>query len=43
VVAAPRPDGSFYRGLGFQDCGQLARQILIDDVEDDEMLMELRL
>ena len=34
---------AFYRGLGFQDCGRLSRQVLIDGVEDDEMLMELPL
>jgi ribosomal protein S18 acetylase RimI-like enzyme len=31
----------FYRRLGFADCGRLARQVLIDGVEDDELLMEL--
>ena len=30
----------FYRGLGFQDCGRLTRQVIIDGVEDDEVLME---
>jgi ribosomal protein S18 acetylase RimI-like enzyme len=30
----------FYRGLGFEECGRLTRQVLIDDVEDDEILME---
>ena len=34
---------AFYRNLGFQDCGRLARQVVIDGVEDDEVLMELRL
>ena len=33
----------FYRRLGFQDCGRLARQVIIDGVEDDEVLMELHL
>ena len=32
---------AFYRHLGFADCGRLARQVLIDGVEDDELLMEL--
>jgi RimJ/RimL family protein N-acetyltransferase len=32
---------AFYRRLGFQDCGRLARQVMIDGVEDDEVLMEL--
>jgi ribosomal protein S18 acetylase RimI-like enzyme len=31
----------FYRRLGFADCGRLARQVIIDGVEDDEVLMEL--
>jgi ribosomal protein S18 acetylase RimI-like enzyme len=32
---------AFYRALGFNDCGRLARQVVIDGVEDDEVLMEL--
>jgi ribosomal-protein-alanine N-acetyltransferase len=32
---------AFYRRLGFADCGRLARQVMIDGVEDDEVLMEL--
>ena len=31
---------AFYRRLGFQDCGRLTRQVIIDGVEDDEVLME---
>ena len=31
----------FYRHLGFQNCGRLARQVIVDGVEDDEVLMEL--
>jgi len=31
----------FYRHLGFQDCGRVTRQVMIDGVEDDEVLMEL--
>jgi ribosomal protein S18 acetylase RimI-like enzyme len=30
----------FYRHLGFQNCGRLTRQVMIDGVEDDEVLME---
>jgi ribosomal protein S18 acetylase RimI-like enzyme len=32
---------AFYRRLGFQDCGRLAGQVVIDGVEDDEVLMEI--
>jgi len=32
---------AFYRHLGFQTCGRLTRQVIIDGVEDDEVLMEL--
>ncbi|MBI5305738.1 MAG: GNAT family N-acetyltransferase [Chloroflexi bacterium] len=31
----------FYLGLGFTPCGKFARQVLIDDKYDDEILMEL--
>lgn len=31
---------AFYRGLGFTECGRLTRQVIIDGVEDDEVLME---
>lgn len=31
---------SFYRALGFTECGRLSRQIVVDGVEDDEILME---
>jgi ribosomal protein S18 acetylase RimI-like enzyme len=34
---------AFYRRLGFQDRGRLSRQVIIDGVEDDEVLMELHL
>jgi ribosomal protein S18 acetylase RimI-like enzyme len=30
----------FYRQLGFRACGRLKRQVRIDGVEDDQMLME---
>ncbi len=32
---------SFYRGLGFAECGRLSRQVIIDGRQDDEILMEL--
>lgn len=31
----------FYGRLGFAECGRLRRQVIIDGVEDDEVLMEL--
>lgn len=30
----------FYRSLGFKECGRLTRQVIIDGVEDDELIME---
>lgn len=41
VRASNDPAKTFYRRLGFRACGRLARQVRIDDVEDDEILMEL--
>jgi len=32
---------SFYRTLGFAECGRLSRQVTIDGVDDDEVVMEL--
>ena len=32
---------AFYQGLGFYECGRLARQVRIGPVEEDEILMEL--
>jgi len=32
---------SFYRGLGFVECGRLSKQVEIDGVEDDEVLLEM--
>ena len=32
---------SFYRRLGFAECGRLSRQVMIDNSQDDEILMEL--
>jgi ribosomal protein S18 acetylase RimI-like enzyme len=31
----------FYRSLGFKECGRLTRQVRIDGISDDEVLMEL--
>jgi ribosomal protein S18 acetylase RimI-like enzyme len=31
----------FYTSLGFRSCGRLTRQVIIDGVPDDEILMEL--
>ena len=31
---------AFYRRLGFAECGRLRRQVVIDGVEDDEIVME---
>jgi len=31
---------AFYSSLGFHECGRLTRQVMIDGVEDDEVLME---
>jgi ribosomal protein S18 acetylase RimI-like enzyme len=30
----------FYRALGFVECGRLSRQVIVDNVEDDEVIME---
>jgi hypothetical protein len=32
---------AFCKGLGFCECGRMHRQVVIDGVEDDEVLMEL--
>jgi ribosomal protein S18 acetylase RimI-like enzyme len=32
---------AFYGGLGFRECGRLVRQVVIDGVEEDELMMEL--
>ena len=32
---------AFYRRLGFAECGRLRRQVMIDGVADDEVLMEM--
>jgi RimJ/RimL family protein N-acetyltransferase len=31
---------AFYRRLGFEPCGRLSRQVVIDGVDDDEVVME---
>jgi len=31
---------AFYRSLGFNECGRMKRQVIIDGFEDDEILME---
>jgi ribosomal protein S18 acetylase RimI-like enzyme len=31
----------FYRGIGFVECGRLTRQVTIDGIDDDEVLMEM--
>ncbi len=41
VRASNVPALSFYRGLGFVECGRLSKQVVIDGVEDDEILLEL--
>jgi L-amino acid N-acyltransferase YncA len=41
VRASNAPALGFYRALGFQECGRLTRQVIIDGFEDDEVLMEL--
>jgi L-amino acid N-acyltransferase YncA len=40
VRASNKPAKAFYQRLGFRACGRLARQVRIDGVEDDEILME---
>ncbi|MBM3787974.1 MAG: GNAT family N-acetyltransferase [Acidobacteria bacterium] len=32
---------AFYSALGFKECGRLTRQVIVDGIEDDEILMEL--
>lgn len=40
VRAANTSAQSFYRGLGFAECGRLTRQVLIDGQMDDEIILE---
>jgi ribosomal protein S18 acetylase RimI-like enzyme len=41
VRGSNKPAQAFYRQLGFRECGRLARQVIIDGVADDEVIMEL--
>ena len=34
---------AYYRTLGFAECGRLRRQVVIDGIADDEVMMELHL
>ena len=34
---------AFYQRLGFLPCGRLSKQVIIDGVADDEVMMELHL
>ena len=44
LVLADNPLGlAYYRGLGFEACGTLARQTKIDGVYHDEIVMEMHL
>lgn len=40
VRAMNKPAKEFYCQLGFVQCGRLTKQVRIDGVEDDEILME---
>ncbi len=40
VRASNAPALTFYRQIGFTECGRLARQVIVDDREDDEVIME---
>jgi phosphinothricin acetyltransferase len=40
VRASNHAGQGFYRRLGFQECGRLTRQVIIDGLEDDEVLLE---
>jgi len=41
VRGSNAPALSFYRRLGFVECGRLSRQVALDGVEDDEVLLEM--
>jgi ribosomal protein S18 acetylase RimI-like enzyme len=41
VRGSNAPALSFYRRLGFVECGRLSRQVVIDGVADDEVLLEM--
>ena len=40
VRASNRAAQEFYGRLGFTECGRMARQVIIDGLEEDEVLME---
>ncbi len=40
VRGSNRAAQAFYQSIGFSQCGRLARQVVIDGEEDDEILME---
>jgi ribosomal protein S18 acetylase RimI-like enzyme len=41
VRASNQAAQGYYRRLGFKECGRLSRQVIIDGVVDDEVLMEM--
>ena len=41
VRGSNAPALSFYRGLGFMECGRLSKQVVIDGIDDDEVLLEM--
>ena len=41
VRASNAPALSFYRRLGFVECGRLACQVVIDGCDDDEIILEM--
>ena len=43
VRASNAPAKAFYKRLGFDECGRLRAQVIVDGTEDDEIVMELLL
>jgi ribosomal protein S18 acetylase RimI-like enzyme len=41
VRGSNAPALSFYRNLGFAECGRLSGQVVIDGTDDDEVLLEM--
>jgi len=41
VRGSNAPALSFYRGLGFVECGRLSKQVVIDGKDDDEVVLEM--
>jgi L-amino acid N-acyltransferase YncA len=41
VRGSNAPALSFYRSLGFVECGRLSGQVVIDGTDDDEVLLEM--